>query len=661
MYRSSIIILFLCFLAIAPVWHGTYLFLNVDGQDSIHVINSEYGTYYEPSTINEQNLCVLANGNDAESVKLGNWYAWMRKLPIGTIKVYLPTATDSGTNLPGVCRSSSNNLLAIGKCGSSGTTDCNYNLDQYGNGAGDATCPSYSTHNSCCGVAQLLYLTRGAGTYYMCKSFAIAWSKPYKYNSHQSITSLISNGPPSVDTSCEQFGGTCNAGTCSNTCTNDCSCTANTFRWTSTTPHTAVCDAGEQIGSDPNNNLIYSDTDSKFPGLLGNKNCVKNTHQGYDTDGSTLWFGTGWSSSANVAGTFNGGVSSDDATFACVPTPDMSNSGGSYYNSNDGAYSYSVFRPSMLLVNHDTLTPTIGQNYVCGGSTSCSGCTPAAIQNTVCNAISADRPSDPYQYPRSNSASAPSTSAKGFFIKNLNNVVRSQGREVHFYDAASTFNVWQSGSGIYQTNTNAGTFANVIVYQSGGDSVSQFISGSMGTNAGKYLPGAVADGTTSLAGDIGCTSPGNNPCTQYVATEFLKAGASATYGSIVEPCAFNTKFPNSYIVASNLLKGLTVLEAYWKSIRMPYEGLLMGDPLTRPWARMKAVLIGGCSASCAQSLTITNYKAPALAYKVFFSGVQLNRPGGGATGYTINQGTSATFYVTIGCLSCSGYEVRVTT
>jgi hypothetical protein len=31
--------------------------------------------------------------------------------------------------------------------------------------------------------------------------------------------------------------------------------------------------------------------------------------------------------------------------------------------------------------------------------------------------------------------------------------------------------------------------------------------------------------------------------------------------------------------------GDTLLEAYWKSVRTPGQGLFVGEPLARPWAR----------------------------------------------------------------------------
>jgi hypothetical protein len=36
---------------------------------------------------------------------------------------------------------------------------------------------------------------------------------------------------------------------------------------------------------------------------------------------------------------------------------------------------------------------------------------------------------------------------------------------------------------------------------------------------------------------------------------------------------------------NHYLKGDTLLEAYWKSVAMPGQGLFIGEPLARPYGR----------------------------------------------------------------------------
>jgi uncharacterized protein (TIGR03790 family) len=92
----------------------------------------------------------------------------------------------------------------------------------------------------------------------------------------------------------------------------------------------------------------------------------------------------------------------------------------------------------------------------------------------------------------------------------------------------------------------------------------------------KFLPGALADHLTSLGGVL----DGN---TQMSSLEWLEAGATASYGTVVEPYNFPGKFPNIPVVMRRYLDGETALEAYWKSVMMPAQGLFIGEPLAAPY------------------------------------------------------------------------------
>jgi hypothetical protein len=52
---------------------------------------------------------------------------------------------------------------------------------------------------------------------------------------------------------------------------------------------------------------------------------------------------------------------------------------------------------------------------------------------------------------------------------------------------------------------------------------------------------------------------------------------------VIEPCNFADKFTHTTNFVSPYFGGATVLEAYWKSVRTPGEGVFVGDPLTRPY------------------------------------------------------------------------------
>jgi uncharacterized protein (TIGR03790 family) len=93
----------------------------------------------------------------------------------------------------------------------------------------------------------------------------------------------------------------------------------------------------------------------------------------------------------------------------------------------------------------------------------------------------------------------------------------------------------------------------------------------------RFRAGAIADHLTSSGGVLDGSK-------QMPATSWLQAGATASYGTVSEPCSFPGKFPDVKILFEHYLQGETILEAYWKSIAMPGQGLLIGEPLARPYA-----------------------------------------------------------------------------
>lgn len=100
-----------------------------------------------------------------------------------------------------------------------------------------------------------------------------------------------------------------------------------------------------------------------------------------------------------------------------------------------------------------------------------------------------------------------------------------------------------------------------------------------------FLPGAVADHLTSFGGLLP-EARGQMP-----ATAWLVAGATASYGTVEEPCNHVEKFPRASVLIDHYLRGATVIEAYWKSVAWPGQGLFVGDPLARPWANEPSAAI----------------------------------------------------------------------
>jgi len=97
-----------------------------------------------------------------------------------------------------------------------------------------------------------------------------------------------------------------------------------------------------------------------------------------------------------------------------------------------------------------------------------------------------------------------------------------------------------------------------------------------GISSNRYLPGAMADHLTSAGGQL--TDSG-----QMSALEWLQAGATGSYGTVVEPCNLLEKFPHPIIAIASYIRGDTLIEAYWRSVKMPGQGVFIGEPLARPY------------------------------------------------------------------------------
>lgn len=92
-----------------------------------------------------------------------------------------------------------------------------------------------------------------------------------------------------------------------------------------------------------------------------------------------------------------------------------------------------------------------------------------------------------------------------------------------------------------------------------------------------FFPGALADHLTSLGGQLAESS-------QMSILRWLEAGATASYGTVVEPCNYPQKFPLPGIAMFFYANGASAIEAYWKSVAWPGEGVFVGEPLASPFA-----------------------------------------------------------------------------
>jgi len=72
----------------------------------------------------------------------------------------------------------------------------------------------------------------------------------------------------------------------------------------------------------------------------------------------------------------------------------------------------------------------------------------------------------------------------------------------------------------------------------------------------------------------------------------MRAGATGASGTVVEPLAIPAKFPSAALHV-HYVRGLSLAEAFYRSIEGPYQLLIVGDPLCQPWAVFPKVAVTG--------------------------------------------------------------------
>jgi hypothetical protein len=127
-------------------------------------------------------------------------------------------------------------------------------------------------------------------------------------------------------------------------------------------------------------------------------------------------------------------------------------------------------------------------------------------------------------------------------------------------------------NGVSITNINADSISgrtDVVAYLTG----VQFVQD---IQLNTFLPGSFGDHLTSFGGQIfdGWQMP---------ILDFIRAGACASYGTVVEPYAIVEKFPDPMACFWHM-RGFNLAESYWMSVKNPYNGLFIGEPLACPYA-----------------------------------------------------------------------------
>jgi tetratricopeptide (TPR) repeat protein len=99
----------------------------------------------------------------------------------------------------------------------------------------------------------------------------------------------------------------------------------------------------------------------------------------------------------------------------------------------------------------------------------------------------------------------------------------------------------------------------------------------------RFLPGAIAESLTSYSGHF-------DRGTQTKLTEFLRHGAAGSSGAVAEPFSIQAKFPVP-LLHVHYADGVSLAEAFYASVASPYQLIVVGDPLARPFARFAQVTL----------------------------------------------------------------------
>jgi len=90
------------------------------------------------------------------------------------------------------------------------------------------------------------------------------------------------------------------------------------------------------------------------------------------------------------------------------------------------------------------------------------------------------------------------------------------------------------------------------------------------------VPGAIAEHFTSFGAAFWDSR-------ETKVSEWVRAGVAATTGTVAEPWALSEKFPTPLLHVA-YADGCSAAEAVYQSVSCPYELLMLGDPLARPFA-----------------------------------------------------------------------------
>ena len=134
-----------------------------------------------------------------------------------------------------------------------------------------------------------------------------------------------------------------------------------------------------------------------------------------------------------------------------------------------------------------------------------------------------------------------------------------------------------------------------------------------------FLPGAIVENLTSEGGIMSWAGG------QVPISEFIRFGAAGTAGTVTEPMAIWQKFPSPFIFI-HYAAGCSLSEAFYQSVNGPFQLLIIGDPLCRPFAKIPTVTVENLTPN---QIVSANWPAE--------NGPQVSIKGRPASDFTIRQ------------------------
>lgn len=161
-------------------------------------------------------------------------------------------------------------------------------------------------------------------------------------------------------------------------------------------------------------------------------------------------------------------------------------------------------------------------------------------------------------------------------------------RSVRWKDLSGLPAAWSGALALNYVDNSAGpASANAVTGKSG---VLFYLTGLTSVpqlSTLQFRPGALADSLTSSGGVLP-SGAGQMPITAW-----LDAGVTASYGTVEEPCNMQQKFSRASILVDHYWRGATAIEAYWKAVQWPGQGLFVGEPLAQPFRDSPSFAIVG--------------------------------------------------------------------